>query len=622
MAKGRVSPEELVLVKSQVLKCIAAGMTVAAACAAAGRSERTYELWRKNDHEFATAVDSVRVVHSTGRGEDIGFSAFSERYLGARVFPHMQNVVDLLEGAAPSWVAPGMAYDPGESDLIVVNMPPEHAKTTSITINYSTYRVATNPNIRIIVISKTLTMAQKMLYAIKTRLTHEKYLAMQTAYGPTGGFSANSAAWNATQIYLSDQSRDSGEKDPTVQALGIRGHVYGARADLIILDDPVDNTNAHDYQKQIDWIQSEVMSRLSPGGALLVVGTRLAPKDLYSELLKSDYYPDDNSPFTYLSMPAVLEFDEKPENWVTLWPRSNQPEVGARGAQTEPGSDGLFPKWDGPRLAKRRARMSPRTWAQVYMQQESSGDEIFAQDAIKAVINGQRHCGTIQRGMPGNRANGMDGLQIVAGLDPASPSGYVAAVCIGLDIATQKRYILDVFNKTGQSPEAIRNLIKGWTDKYRVVEWRIEKNAFQTMLTQDLEINQYLAGAGSFLREHFTGSNKWDVDFGVSSLTMLFQGWEDGRALVELPALYMAEGVKALVEQLVTWYPGMNKRQRCDTVMALWFAELACRDRVRAMGSYNRTHAKNPFATPWDLAQRQVVNLADADRAGLLRPMG
>jgi len=588
----------------------------------AERSLKAYEYWRRTDPEFVAAVDRIRLVHTTTRGEEMEFAEFSDKFLGAHVFPHMNNVVDLIEGREPTWVAPGMAYERGEPDLLVVNMPPEHAKTTSITINYTTYRIAQNPNVRIIIISKTQSMARKMLMAVKTRLTHPKYSNLIASYGPPGGFDKDNDGWSQDQIYVSSDVRDSGEKDPTVQALGIRGHVYGARADLIILDDPVDGTNAHEYDKQIEWIQAEVMSRLSPGGALLVVGTRLAPKDLYSELLKADYFPDDTSPFTYLSMPAVLEFADSAEDWVTLWPRSNQPEVGARGTATDPGPDGLFPKWDGPRLAKRRARMSPRTWAQVYMQQEVTGTEIFSVDAVKAVQNGQRQSGLIPRGMNGNRKEGMDGLVVLAGLDPASPAGFVAAVAIALDRVTQKRYVLEVFNKTGQTPEDIRNLIKGWTDKYKVTEWRIEKNAFQTMLTQDKEINEYLARSGSYLREHTTGQNKWDVDFGVTSMTMLFYGWEAGTALIELPSPVQNEGIKALIEQLVTWYPKAAKRQKTDTVMALWFAELACRDRIQAMSTYQRTHINNPYATPWDLGTRHVLNLADAQQSGLLKPMG
>jgi hypothetical protein len=127
-------------------------------------------------------------------------------------------------------------------------------------------------------------------------------------------------------------------------------------------------------------------------------------------------------------------------------------------------------------------------------------------------------------------------------------------------------------------------------------------------------LKEFLAGQGAILREHFTGSNKHDVDFGVASMTTLFQGWKDKNQLIELPSTHSSEGTKALIEQLVTWHPAAPKTQKTDCVMALWFAELACRDRVQAFSSYGRSHVNNPFATKWDVAQRDTINLMDVDR--------
>jgi len=525
----------------------------------------------------------------------------------------MQNVVDIMEGREPAWQPPGITWEPGEPDLAIVNMPPEHGKSMTLTINYVTYRVAMDPNVRIIIVSKTQAMARKFLYAIKTRLTHPRYAEMHAMYAPAGGFEGTDASWTQDLIYVSGEGRDSGEKDPTIQALGIRGHVYGARADIVILDDCVDLTNAHEYDKQIDWIQAEVMSRLSNAGMLLAVGTRLAAKDLYVELRQPSRYPDEISPWSYLSMPAVLDLNDDPEKWVTLWPRTNIPEVTAKGADTEPGPDGLFPKWDGPRLAKKRSRMAPRTWAMVYMQQQVSDDAIFHPDAVRATINGNRLAGIIPRGMVNCRPQGMDGLIIVAGLDPAM-AGFTAAVCIGLDPVDQKRYVLDVANRAAQTPDQIRELIYDWTGKYGVSEWRVEKNAFQSMLTQDREVREYLAASGAILREHYTGTNKHDADFGVASMTTLFAGWKDKLQLIELPSTHSSEGTKSLIEQLVTWHPAAPKTQKTDTVMALWFAELACRDRIVAFGSYGRSHVRNMFATRWDVSNRMTVNLSEIER--------
>ena len=599
-------------IKKQVIDFLMQGYSVQKAMDAVGRSVKTYEYYRKTDEQFALAIDKIRSMTARGevgspRGEVPPFPEFSEKFLGVQVFPHQKHWIDLLEGREPEDIHPAISYEPGSSDLLIVNTPPEHAKSTTITVNYAVYRICQNPNIRIMIVSKTQAMAQKFLLSIKNRLTHPRYQDLQLTFGPPGGYEKNSDSWKQDLIYLSSESRDSGEKDPTVQAVGIRGHIYGARADLIIMDDCVDHTNAHEYEKQIDWIQSEVMSRIdNDGGRLLVVGTRLRPRDLYSELRDPMRYPDETSPWTYFAQPAVLEFADDSKDWVTLWAKTNMPPVSGNGV---PDEDGLYDKWTGPALHKKRSRMSPNLWAMVYQQQQVHEDSAFPSDAIKGVINGARNIGIIPKGKHGVRPNGMDGLIVVAGLDPAG-SGYTAAVVLGLDVSTQKRYLLDVSNVAGMKPDDIRNLIKDWTDRYKVTEWRVEKNAFQTMLTQDREVREFLTRSGSMLREHHTGQNKWDSDFGVASLTTLFYGWDEGNALIEFPSTHSSEGLKALIEQLVTWYPDSPKSQKTDTVMAFWFAELGCRDRLASATNFSKNHNRmGMFHTPYDRSKQYTVNL-------------
>jgi hypothetical protein len=599
-------------IKKQVIEFLMQGYSVQKAMDAVGRSVKTYEYYRKTDEQFATAIDKIRSMTARGevgspRGEVPPFPEFSSKYLGVDVFPHQKHWIDLLEGREPEDIHPSISYEPGSTDLLIVNTPPEHAKSTTITVNYAVYRICQNPNIRIMIVSKTQAMAQKFLLSIKNRLTHPRYQDLQITFGPPGGYEKNSDSWKQDLIYLSSESRDSGEKDPTVQAVGIRGHIYGARADLIIMDDCVDHTNAHEYEKQIDWIQSEVMSRIdNDGGRLLVVGTRLRPRDLYSELRDPMRYPDETSPWTYFAQPAVLEFAEDAKDWVTLWAKTNMPPLSGNGI---PDENGLYDKWTGPALHKKRSRMSPNLWAMVYQQQQVHEDSAFPSDAIKGVINGARNIGLIPKGKHGVRPNGMDGLIVVAGLDPAG-SGYTAAVVLGLDISTQKRYLLDVSNVAGMKPDDIRNLIKDWTVRYKVSEWRVEKNAFQTMLTQDREVREFLVRNGSMLREHHTGQNKWDTDFGVASLTTLFYGWDESNALIEFPSTHASEGLKALIEQLVTWYPDAPKSQKTDTVMAFWFAELGCRDRLTNASVFARNHnSMSMFHTRYDNSRQHTVNL-------------
>ena len=600
----------------RIVSDIALGKKLDETLERAGRSLSWYQNRRKDNDEFRNRIDAIRHARGDTRGAPVdpsfnrvadpklvGFPEFSEAYLGQRIFPHMQNVVDLIEGREPSWMHPSFNYTRGEKDLLLVNVPPSHAKSTTVTTNYVVYRIVKDPSVRVVIVSKSQAMAKKMLLAIKNRLTHPQYSKLIATFAPAGGFEESADAWTTEMIYVGGGGRDVEQKDPTVQAIGIRGHLYGARADLIIMDDCVDSTNTGDYEKQIDWIQSEVMSRIEVNGALLVVGTRLATRDLYSELQEDGRYPDGASPWTVLTMPAVLEFDEDPAKWVTLWPRSNQPDE--RGA--EPGPDGLYPKWDGPRLAKKRSRVTPRVWSRVYQQQQTAEDTIFQPEDIRGCTLGSRNVGRIQEGMPGNRVGGMDGLIILGGLDPAT-TGHTAMTVLGLDPRTFKRYVLDVRNKPGLHPDGLRALIYELTDKYAVSEWVIEKNGFQGFLANDTEVNRYLNARGCVVRPHWTGAVKNDPDFGIPAMSALFKGWREGNNLIELPSPHMSEGVKALVEQRGVWVPKAPKTQKTDCVMSLWFANLAAEARVRALSGYQRTHSPNPFLTRADKARQSFLD--------------
>ena len=131
-----------------------------------------------------------------------------------------------------------------------------------------------------------------------------------------------------------------------------------------------------------------------------------------------------------------------------------------------------------------------------------------------------RKSGIINPDAPGHPKD-LHNYSIICGLDPAIV-GDTAAVCYLIDRNSHKRYILDTTKITRPTPAQIRDLIIQWTDIYKPAEWIIEKNAFQAFLTQDEGIRQHLNTRGIYLREHHTGSNKWDAGFGVASMSTLF----------------------------------------------------------------------------------------------------
>lgn len=593
--------------KRLFLDFVSDGVGVQQAIGLVGRQPVTLRQWMSRDPSFARKLEEAKEVGASkdlsGDKYQIEFAEFSEKFLNSRIFPHQQNWVDVLEGREPSWLHPSMVYEPADPTRLLINVPPEHAKSTTITVNYSTYKVCMDPdNTRIIVISKTLTKAQEFVYSIKQRLTHPMWAKLQATYAPPGGWREDADSWKANAITL---SRTSTEKDPTIQALGIGGQVYGARANLIILDDCVTGANAHEWGKQLEWIQKEVVTRLDDEGVLLIVGTRFAATDLYREIRNPKHWSNGKSPFTYFSMPAVLETTEDPKDWVTLWAKTDQ----KSGSKKEPDENGLYSKWDGPALYRRRGEVTPTTWALVYQQQDIQEDSIFKPSCVQASTNGMRRVGLINSKLPGHPKSGE--FYLIMGLDPAM-TGNTAAVMLAYDRTTQKRYVLDVYNMIDPNPQKVRALIEDWVNKYHPNELRIEINAHQKAYALDEELNQWLASRGIQFRSHFTGKNKWDVDFGVASMAALFGTERDGKHqddnLIELPSTENNEHVKALINQLITWSPGVKKYQATDCVMALWFCEIRVKELIQQSG-FAQSHSHNRYATKAGIRQRGVVNL-------------
>jgi hypothetical protein len=384
---------------------------------------------------------------------------------------------------------------------------------------------------------------------------------------------------------------------------------------MIIVDDAVTLKNANEFERQIKWLTQDVRSRLNPTGKLIIIGTRVAAVDLYRELRNPDRYPGGLVPWKYLAMPALLTTDEDPDKWETLWPASDAPFDGQE--ESDLNEDGLYPRWNGRNLYNERQAMDASTWALVYQQQDISDDAIFDPVCVRGSIDGMRKAGRLVPGHPGHPRD-TNGFSFICGLDPAMV-GDTAAVCYAVDRVSHKRYIVDAIKITRPTPAQIRQLIFDWTSLYQPSEWIVEKNAFQSFLTQDEGIRANLASRGVLLREHHTGNNKWDSGFGVASMSTLFGTKQhDGKHhrdnLIHMPS-DQTENIKAMIEQLITWSP--TTKGKTDMVMALWFCEIRAREMLN-QGIHATHHMKNPFLSRYEQGKRTVINidelLAEKDR--------
>jgi hypothetical protein len=611
--------------KARVLDLLARGVLVSAAMKDVGRKSETYRDWRKNDPDFRARVDYLRDV--AGRGRDGGssepvpdFPEFASTYLGQPLGEHQLRIWDALEGREPRSLHPAMRFRAGWPERLIINMPPSHAKSTTWTVNYVVWRIHRDPNVKIIVISKSQPMAKKFLGAIKFRLTSPLYRDMHTAFAPNGGWRDPDNSWTTTEIYV--QGKGDGEKDPTVQCLGLRGQIYGARADLIICDDIVTLENVGQYEPQIDWLTQEVISRLPEDeqGLLLVCGTRVAAVDLYKVLRDEFVDFDGNHVFNYFSQPAVLEYADRPQDWVTLWPSTTN-----RKGET-------VRKWDGRALSKRRAEMrDDRRWALIYQQADVADRSTFPPEAVEASVNGRRNPGPLKPGAWGHLVS-MEQCYVIGGLDPAT-TGYTAALVYAVERRSGRRYVLDGYNRRHTTPAELRSMMKAFTTQYGIREWRVETNAFQRSIVQDEDLTQWLYANGAVIRGHYTTGSKYDEDFGVASMAPLFlscvtadpangRNWtRNPDGLIELPNKRLSQVVTSLCEQLVVWQPG-QKHLIQDLVMALWFCEIAAREYIGVGAEDRMSHMDSPFLSRRDKALQVVVDLneleAEAASEGLV----
>lgn len=177
--------------KQIILATVRMGHTIAEGCRQAGVVRKTHEYYRRSDADYRDLIDRAlqsQIEKARDGVPDVpDFPAFCERYLDTKLFWHHLQWFDLLEGKEPRDLHPRQRYVKGDEDQILVNTPPEHAKSTTLTVNYVVWRIVQDPNVRILLISKTQDMAKKFLLSIKERLAEsEAYLDLQQAFGPPG----------------------------------------------------------------------------------------------------------------------------------------------------------------------------------------------------------------------------------------------------------------------------------------------------------------------------------------------------------------------------------------------------------------------------------------------------
>lgn len=174
----------------------------------------------------------------------------------------------------------------GESKRLIIELPPRHGKSEMVTIRYPVWRMLQDPTVRVVVGSYSQTLAnrfsrrsRKIAINAGVRVSMERHAAEE---------------WET-------------ESGGVFRAVGVGGGITGQGADLMLIDDPVKNrkeAQSKAYRDTVwDWWTNDMLTRLEPGGSVIIIMTRWHLDDLVGRILASD----DAANWEVIRLPALAE---------------------------------------------------------------------------------------------------------------------------------------------------------------------------------------------------------------------------------------------------------------------------------------------------------------------------
>lgn len=165
--------------------------------------------------------------------------------------------------------------------------PRGFGKSTVGDVDYCITKILRDPDIRILIGSKTQTQASAFLKEVRTHF--EQNVNLIRIFGDWRKSREN--VWNDKEFTVN--RRKVIKKEATLTALGASGAVVSKHFDIIIGDDLVgfENARTEAQRKTLkDWFYSSLYPTLEPDGEIHILGTRYSPLDLYEDLIRSRKY--------------------------------------------------------------------------------------------------------------------------------------------------------------------------------------------------------------------------------------------------------------------------------------------------------------------------------------------
>jgi len=338
-------------------------------------------------------------------------------------------------------------------------LPPGSAKSTYATVVAPTWMMGSKPGFKVIVVSYASDLSRKFGRRMRSIVKQKRFQRLFDT-----GLSAESSA--ADEWALGNGSEFMGG--------GILSGITGNRADFIAIDDPVKGRREADSQatqkSTIDAYQEDVLTRLKPGGSLMITQTRWNEGDLAGSILPENWAGEsgfiecrDGETWEIICIPAKCE-------------RADDP-LGRKVGEY------IWPEWFDRDHWKPFERVA-RTWSALFQQKPApdTGD-YFKREWLHLV----------------DHVPPKESMAIYGGSDyavTADGGDYTVHVVVGVD-PTGAMYLLDLWRQQASSDvwvDAFCDLVRKW----KPIGWAEETGQIKSgvgpfLLKRMMETGSYVA---------------------------------------------------------------------------------------------------------------------------------
>jgi len=499
-----------------------------------------------------------------------------------------------------------------------IALPRGTGKTTHMSIAYPLWEIAKNHNLRILLVSSTATTAKSFMVEIINHIEgNKKYKFWARAIDPfkRGVIPKMRTRHKREERWTGDSitiNRDDIKlKDPTIHAVGLFGSILSKRADIIIVDDVVDqeNSNTEEQRNKIkDWVYTTLMPVLVPGGRFIYLGNTWHMDDLVSNLLKDPQFDFRKR------MPSIIHEATKQNLWeewsnIRLDENLSVEEKNLRAdtfyaehkTDMEEGIEVLWPE-RFPYADLYMQRISnPFSFARMYQCDPSirPNQKFSEKDIEKALNKGRDLLLQDESRTEINVDLTTSGLDLAISENSRGDDTALLSIDrVDMDCGEIKKgdFVIRNIERGKFKPNETVGRVAYHYHTVRPMGIRVESNGFQEMMSRDL------GSKGIPITSYKTGGEKNDPDIGVHSLAVLLS---QGRLI--LPYSNKDGRTRKLITQLVNEMRAYPDGHTGDSLMALWFAYSEARDYF----SNQITIPSTPYVQPEPLSLKEGANEID-----------